>query len=69
MRVLGYNDSKTKINKLDLASIVTEIIGEGIMTNFNLVNENGKEIDEETLGIGTLAYLSSLTINGTSIEV
>lgn len=69
LRVLGYNDSKTKINKLDLASIVTEIIGEGIMTNFNLVNENGKEIDEETLGIGTLAYLSSLTINGTSIEV
>ncbi|MBR1948615.1 MAG: hypothetical protein IKA30_02345, partial [Alphaproteobacteria bacterium] len=66
---LNYKPSIAKINKQSLSATVQEIIGEETFTKFILTNAANKEIDEETLGIGTLAYLSNLTINGTQIEV
>ena len=69
IQVLNYKPSIAKINKQSLSATVQEIIGEETFTKFILTNAANKEIDEETLGIGTLAYLSNLTINGTQIEV
>ena len=70
IKVLNYGLAGAKINKLALSSIVSEIIGDNnSFTGFSLKNSSSTEISEETLGVGCLAYLSSLTINGSSISL
>ena len=70
IKVLGYKLAGAKINKLALSSIVSEIIGDSnSFTGFSLKNSSNTEINEETLGVGCLAYLSSLTINGSTITL
>ena len=65
--VLNYPVSNSKINKLQLSADVNEVIGDETFTSFVLKNAKGEEIDEAILGIGSLAYLSSLKINNVSI--
>lgn len=65
--VLGYSAGNAKINKLQLSAACTEIIEGETFTSFLLKNGNGDSIDEETLGIGCLPYLSSLKINNTVV--
>ena len=70
IKVLGYKAAGAKINKLNLSSIVSEIIGDSnSFTGFSLKNSSNTEISEETLGVGCLAYLSALTINGLTITL
>lgn len=69
IRVLNYKQNAAKINKLALSALVSEIIGDGTFTDFSLKNAAGTEINEESLGIGCLAYMRALTINGSTIEI
>ena len=70
VKVLNYKIAGAKINKQSLSSIVSEIIGESnSFTNISLKNSSNTEISEEVLGVGCLAYLSSLTINGSTITL
>lgn len=69
IKVLGYSSSNAKINSLNLAAQVNEVIGDATITTFELRNADGDVISEETLGVGCLAYLSSLTINGASVTL
>ena len=65
--VLNYSVSNSKINKLQLSADINEVIGEETFTSFVLKNAQGESIDETILGIGSLAYLSSLKINNTVV--
>ena len=69
IKVLGYKLSNAKINRASLIGDITDIIGEETFTSFVLKNESGQSIEESTLGIGSLAYLSKLTINGSNITL
>ncbi len=69
IKVLGYKLSNAKINRASLIGDITDIIGEETFTSFVLKNESGQSIEESTLGIGSLAYLSRLTINGSNITL
>lgn len=60
---LGYPETNAKINKLQLSSSCTEVIESESFTSFLLKDSEGVAIDEATLGIGCLAYLSELKIN------
>lgn len=67
--VLGYSEANAKINKLQLSAACTEVIESETFTSFILRDSDDNSIDEDVLGIGCLAYLSALTINGTTIEL
>lgn len=67
--VLDYNEADAKINKQYLSSAVTSVISPETFTTITLKDANNNSIDETTLGIGSLAYLSSLNINGTNVSV
>ena len=69
IKVLGYKLSNAKINRASLIGDITDIIGEETFTSFVLKNESGQSIEESTLGIGSLAYLSRLTIYGSNIRL
>ena len=69
IKVLDYKLSNAKINRASLIGDITDIIGEETFTSFVLKNESGQSIEESTLGIGSLAYLSRLTINGSNITL
>ena len=69
IKVLGYKESNAKINKHALSSIVFEIIGTETFTDFILKDSNGQTVNETTLGVGSLACMSKLTINGTNISL
>ena len=69
IKVLNYDVANAKINSLDLISVVDSVIGTATFTGFVLKNSSSTTITEETLGVGCLAYMSSLTINGTQIEL
>ena len=60
---LGYTEQNALINKNALLTMVQNLIGSNTFTSFILLNDNDESIDEESLGIGALAYLSKLTIN------
>lgn len=63
--VLGYPISGAKINSGQLNAATVEAIEGETFTSFVLKDEDDNVITEATLGIGCLAYLSELTINGT----
>ena len=69
VKVLNYNIANSKINRLSLSAIVSEIIGDNTFTTFILKNSSGESIEEATLGVGSLAYISSLYINGVRITL
>lgn len=69
IQVLGRKKSLSKINRQSLASIVQETIGDETFTSFSLKNSKNEEIAETTLGVGCLAYLANLKINGTQIDL
>lgn len=60
---LNYSEANAKINKNALVTITQNIIGSNTFSTFTLLNNEGVEINEESLGIGSLAYLKKLTIN------
>lgn len=62
--VLNYPISKARINRPELTSACTEIIEGESFTSILLKDELGNSINETILGIGCLAYLRTLTING-----
>lgn len=61
---LNYSASNAKINKQQLSAAITGVIDNETFQNIVLRNENNESVDEATLGIGALAYLDKLTING-----
>lgn len=65
--VLNYPASNSKINKLQLSGEINNTIGENTFVDFVLKDSRGEEINEAILGIGQLAYLSSLKINNTTV--
>lgn len=67
--VLDYSESNAKINKQQLSAAVLNVIGTETFTTIILKDGDGKSIKETTLGIGCLAYLSALTINGEEISL
>lgn len=69
IKVLDYKLSNAKVNRASLIGDITALIGEETFTSFVLKNESGQSIEESTLGIGSLAYLSQLTINGSNITL
>ena len=60
---LNYSEANAKINSNALVTITQNIIGSNTFSTFTLLNNEGVEINEESLGIGSLAYLKKLTIN------
>ena len=62
--VLNYPVSNAKINRVSLSSACMEVIGEASLTSFLLKDKNGNTLNEDILGIGCLAYLDKLQING-----
>lgn len=62
--VLDYPISKARINRPELSSACTEIIEGESFTSIILKDEEGDSINETILGVGCLAYLRTLTING-----
>lgn len=60
---LNYSEANAKINSNALVTITQNIIGSNTFSTFTLLNNEGVEIKEESLGIGSLAYLKKLTIN------
>lgn len=60
---LNYSEANAKINSNALVTITQNIIGSNTFSIFTLLNNEGVEIKEESLGIGSLAYLKKLTIN------
>ena len=69
IKVLNYNEANAKINSISLASEIQQIIGNETFTGFELRDATGKVIIEDVLGIGCLAYLSELNINGSKITL
>ena len=65
--VLGYEESAALINASQLSAACIEAAGGATFTSFVLTDDDGAEISETTLGIGCLAYLKTLTINGTAV--
>ena len=65
--VLNYSEANAKINSGQLSAAVSNIIGDETFTKFTLKDGEGQETSEETLGIGCLAYLKMLIINGTTV--
>lgn len=66
---LNYNESNARINKQQLSYTVTGVIDNETFIDIILRDDDGRSIDEATLGIGCLAYLKGLTINGESVDV
>ena len=65
--VLGYSEANGKINRISLASSITEVINGETYTSIIMRNDNGESITEATLGIGCLSYLKQLKINGSIV--
>lgn len=61
--VIDYPISKARINQPELSSACLSVLNGESFTSFILKNEAGEVINQETLGIGCLAYLRTLKIN------
>lgn len=69
IKVLNYKASNAKINKLSLSADISSVIDDQTFTDFELIDDNGNNITEATLGIGCLAYLKELYINGSKVTL
>lgn len=66
---MAYSKQNATINANQINAVVqnTVDIQSGSFNSFNLKDGTGKVINEDILGIGALAYLEKLTINGADI--
>lgn len=69
IKVLNYNVANAKISRTNLSSIVYEILDDQTFTDFELFDSTGNPIMETTLGVGSLAYLYELYINGSKVTI
>ncbi|HSQ98087.1 MAG TPA: baseplate J/gp47 family protein [Rickettsiales bacterium] len=71
LKALGYTVNNATINSNQLSSTVQNIIdtNDGSFTSFSLKNSNNEVILTDVLGIGSLAYLGELKINGSTIDI
>ncbi|HSQ97215.1 MAG TPA: baseplate J/gp47 family protein [Rickettsiales bacterium] len=71
IKALSYTVNNATINSNQLSSIVQNIIdsSDGSFTSFSLKNSDDELILTDVLGIGCLAYLSELKINGSTIDL
>jgi len=71
IQAIGYTEQDSLINANQLSAIVQDIINteNGTFISFTLKNTSDEIILLDYLGIGALAYLNSLTINGSAIEL
>ena len=71
LKALGYSVNNATINSNQLSSTVQNIIdsSDGSFTSFSLKNLNNEIILTDVLGIGCLAYLGELKINGSTINL
>lgn len=71
IKALGYSINNATINSNQLNSVVQNIIDsvDGSFTSFSLKNLNNEIILTDVLGIGCLAYLGELKINGSTISI
>ena len=67
--VLNYSEADAKINKQQLSREVSNAIGNETFTTIELKNADDVSLDETSLGIGSLAYMSQLIINGVIINL
>lgn len=67
---IGYTEQDAQINSNTLNGEVQNIVKDykGSYSSFKLLNTEDEEISEYYLGIGELAYLNKLSINGSDIE-
>jgi len=71
IKALSYTVNDATINSNQLSSIVQNIIdsSDGSFTSFSLKNSSNEVILTDVLGVGCLAYLSELKINGSTIDL
>ena len=71
LKALGYTVNNATINSNQLSSTVQNIIdtNDGSFTSFSLKNSNNEVILTDVLGIGCLAYLGELKINGSTVNL
>lgn len=62
--VLNYDESEAKVNKQQLSRVISNAIENATFTTIELKDKDGNSINETTLGIGCLAYMTQLKING-----
>lgn len=67
---IGYTEQDAQINSNTLNGEIQNIVKgyKGSYSSFKLLNTEDEEISEYYLGIGELAYLNKLSINGSDIE-
>lgn len=67
---IGYTEQDAQINSNTLNGEIQNIVNayKGSYSSFKLLNSEDEEISEYYLGIGELAYLNKLSINGSDIE-
>lgn len=62
--VMDYSVANSRINQPELSAACLSVLNGETFTSFVLKNSTGGVINEEYLGIGSLAYLRTLKING-----
>lgn len=68
---IGYTEQDARVNAQEISAIVQNVVKNngGSFSNFQLKDGEDTEITESILGIGALAYLERLTINGADISL
>lgn len=68
---IGYTEQEARVNAQEISAIVQEVVKSngGSFNNFKLKDGQDAEISEKILGIGELAYLERLTVNGAEISL
>lgn len=66
IRILNYSSNNARINLYDITSVIKDVIGEESFSSISL-KMNNQSITEYILGVGELAYLAELNINGTKV--
>lgn len=68
---IGYSEQNAVINANRLSAIVQNILTplSGSFSNFALTNASNEFISSDTLGVGALAYIQNLTINGINVSL
>jgi len=68
---IGYTEQDARVNAQEISALVQNVVKNngGSFSNFQLKDGQDNEISETILGIGALAYLERLTINGADIRL
>ena len=68
---IGYSEQDARVNAQEISAIVQNVIKSngGSFNSFQLKNGEDVEITETILGIGSLAYLEKLKVNGSDISL